>query len=118
MSDPSVQETGRNAVSTTTLHDAPAKDAEAAPPKVSYWGENLRLLGGLLAIWFVVSFGFGILLRDALDNFSILGVPAGFWFAQQGAIYVFIGLIFYYARAIHKIEQRHGVDDDEEGASS
>ncbi|MEM9840440.1 MAG: DUF4212 domain-containing protein [Pseudomonadota bacterium] len=91
------------------------RDVADAPPKVSYWGENLRLLGGLLSIWFAVSFGFGILLRDTLDQFSILGVPAGFWFAQQGSIYVFIALIFYYAHAIHKIEKRHGVDDDEGG---
>ena len=101
-------------MSATTIKAAPSKDTAADPPKVSYWGENLRLLGGLLAIWFTVSFGFGILLRDTLDQFSILGVPAGFWFAQQGSIYVFIALIFYYARAIHKIEQRHGVDDDDD----
>jgi len=93
-------------------------EASPAPSGLSYWGENLRLLGILLAIWFTVSFGFGIVLRDLLDSFSILGVPAGFWFAQQGSIYVFIVLIFYYSRAIHKIEQKHGVDDDEEGASS
>lgn len=96
------------------INNAPAEEVAADPPKISYWGENLRLLGGLLAIWFVVSFGFGILLRDVLDSFAIFGVPAGFWFAQQGSIYVFIGLIFYYARAIHKIEQRHGVDDDDD----
>ncbi|MEM0929337.1 MAG: DUF4212 domain-containing protein [Pseudomonadota bacterium] len=100
------------------INHSPAKDDADDPPKVSYWGENVRLLGGLLAVWFVVSFGFGILLRDALDSLAIFGVPAGFWFAQQGAIYVFIGLIFYYAHAIHKIEQRHGVDDDEEGGES
>jgi len=92
---------------------AESDETAADPPKTTYWGENLRLLGVLLAIWFAVSFGCGILFRDALDSFSILGVPAGFWFAQQGAIYVFIALIFYYARAIHKIEQRYGVDDDD-----
>jgi putative solute:sodium symporter small subunit len=103
-------------MSATTIKAAPpAEGAKTeSPPKLSYWAENLRLLGILLTIWFTVSFGFGILLRDTLDSFSILGVPAGFWFAQQGAIYVFIGLIFYYARAIQKIERKHGVDDDEE----
>ncbi|NNU15553.1 DUF4212 domain-containing protein [Parvularcula sp. ZS-1/3] len=105
-------------MSATTIKDVASGEKADVPPKLSYWAENLRLLGGLLAIWFTVSFGFGILLRDLLDNFSILGVPAGFWFAQQGSIYVFIALIFYYSRAIHKIEQKHGVDDDEEGASS
>jgi len=95
------------------INNAPAQEVADDPPKRTYWGENLRLLGGLLAVWFTVSFGFGILLRDALDSLSIFGVPAGFWFAQQGSIYVFIVLIFYYARAIHKIEQRYGVDDDE-----
>jgi putative solute:sodium symporter small subunit len=101
-------------MSATTIKNVASGEKAAAPPKRSYWSENLRLLGGLLAIWFTVSFGFGILLRDTLDSFSILGVPAGFWFAQQGAIYVFIGLIFYYSYAIAKIERRHGVDDDEE----
>ncbi|MEO1656968.1 MAG: DUF4212 domain-containing protein [Pseudomonadota bacterium] len=98
-----------------TMTTPPKADETAAdPPKRTYWGENIRLLAGLLTIWFVVSFGFGILLRDTLDQVSIFGVPAGFWFAQQGAIYVFIGLIFYYARAIHKIEQAHDVDDDDD----
>ena len=101
-------------MSATPIKAAPSEDTAPAPPQTTYWGENLRLLGGLLAIWFVVSFGFGILLRDLFDQFSIMGVPAGFWFAQQGSIYVFIALIFYYARAIHKIEQRHGVDDDDQ----
>jgi putative solute:sodium symporter small subunit len=104
-------------MSATTIKADPSNQTVADPPKTSYWTENLRLLGGLLAIWFTVSFGFGILLRDLLDNVSILGVPAGFWFAQQGSIYIFIGLIFYYARAIHKIEKRHGVDDDDEGGA-
>ncbi|MCQ8186070.1 DUF4212 domain-containing protein [Parvularcula maris] len=93
---------------------APAREHEAGTPRaLSYWEENLRLLAILLAIWFTVSFG--ILLRDALDSFSILGVPAGFWFAQQGSIYVFIALIFAYSHFIQKIERRHGVDDEGEG---
>lgn len=117
MSDPSIEDHRSSAGQTAAVDDAPASAVVSSAPRVSYWGENLRLLGGLLAIWFIVSFGFGILLRDTLDSFNILGVPAGFWFAQQGAIYVFIALIFYYARAIHKIEQRHGVDDDEQGTT-
>ena len=62
---------------------------------------------------FVVSFGFGILLADWLDQFSFFGFKLGFWFAQQGAIYVFVALIFIYARRIVVIERRFGVDDDD-----
>lgn len=108
---------GRNALPLTKAKPASDTGVAADRPERSYWAENLRLLSGLLLIWFTVSFGFGILLRDTLDRFSIFGAPAGFWFAQQGAIYVFIGLIFYYAHAIGRIEKRHGVDDDEEVGS-
>ena len=86
------------------------------PPR-TYWQENLRLLGMLLLVWFAVSFGFGILLRPLLDGFEILGVPAGFWFAQQGSIWVFVGLIFFYSWRIGRIERRHGVGDDERDAA-
>ena len=58
-----------------------------------YWRENVKLLGILLAIWFTVSFGLGILLVDILDQYRFFGFPLGFWFAQQGSIYVFIILI-------------------------
>ncbi|WP_440958109.1 DUF4212 domain-containing protein [Oceanicaulis sp. LC35] len=78
-----------------------------------YWRANLNLMGVLLAIWFIVSYGFGILFRDVLDNFSIGGAPLGFWFAQQGAIYVFVVLIFVYSAMMHRIEQKFDVDDDE-----
>ena len=93
-------------------------DRGPSPAAHRYWRENLRLLGGLLTVWFVVSFGFGILLRPLLDGFSILGVPAGFWFAQQGSIYVFVALIFFYSWRMRRIDRRHGVDDDpDEGAA-
>ncbi|MCI4645617.1 MAG: DUF4212 domain-containing protein [Hyphomonadaceae bacterium] len=74
-----------------------------------YWAAVLRLTISLLVIWFAVSYGAGILLRDVLDNVSIGGAPLGFWFAQQGAIYVFVGLIFYYCHAMNKLEQKFGV---------
>jgi len=80
----------------------------------AYWRANLRLLGMLLAIWFVASFGAGILFRDWLDQFSIGGYPLGFWFAQQGSIYIFLLLIVVYAFAIHRIEQKFDLDDDED----
>jgi len=79
----------------------------------AYWTENIRLLLSLMAVWFVVSFGAGILFRDFLDQFSLGGYPLGFWFAQQGSIYVFIALIFFYSWRIHHIEQKYQVDDDE-----
>lgn len=64
----------------------------------AYWRENLRYLTILLVIWFLVSFGAGILFKDALNAFKIGGAPVGFWFAQQGSIYVFVILIFVYVR--------------------
>jgi len=74
-----------------------------------YWSATLRLTLSLLAIWFAVSFGAGILFRDVLDKFSIGGAPLGFWFAQQGAIYVFVVLIFYYCFAMARLERKFGV---------
>ena len=79
-----------------------------------YWQANVRLLCGLLAIWFLVSFGAGILFVDQLNHFQLGGYPLGFWFAQQGSIYAFVGLIFFYAWRIKIIERRFGVDDDEQ----
>lgn len=76
-----------------------------------YWRANLRLLGVLLAVWFVVSFGFGILLAAPLNDIRFFGFPLGFWWAQQGAIFVFIALIFVYAAAMRRIERAHGVGD-------
>ncbi len=78
-----------------------------------YWSANVRLLCSLLAVWFVVSFGAGILFVRPLNNIMLGGYPLGFWFAQQGAIYVFVGLIFYYTWRMKNIERRFGVDDDE-----
>lgn len=80
----------------------------------NYWRANLGLLAKLLSVWFVVSFGCGILLADWLDQFSFFGFKLGFWFAQQGAIYVFVALIFIYSWRMKVLERRFGVDDDEE----
>lgn len=79
----------------------------------SYWRANLRLLAVLMSIWALVSFGAGIVFREWLDQFFLGGYPLGFWFAQQGSIYVFIALIFIYSRAIHRLERRHALDDDD-----
>lgn len=81
----------------------------------AYWRANIRLLATLMAIWFLVSFGAGILFRDFLDQFMIGGFPLGFWFAQQGSIYIFIGLIAFYAWKMHRIERAYALDDDDPG---
>ena len=80
----------------------------------AYWKANLQLVGVCIAIWFIVSFGFGILLADALNGIRIGGYKLGFWFAQQGAIYVFVILIFVYAAIMRRLDHRYGVDDDAE----
>lgn len=80
----------------------------------SYWNENIRILLSLLSIWFLVSFGFGILLSDWLDQFQIGGFKLGFWFAQQGSIYVFIILIFIYIHLMDKLDKKYFGDDDSE----
>jgi putative solute:sodium symporter small subunit len=75
-----------------------------------YWSATVRLTIALLAIWFAVSYGAGILFRDFLDQFSIGGAPLGFWFAQNGSIYVFVALIFYYCVAMNRLERKFGVE--------
>jgi putative solute:sodium symporter small subunit len=79
----------------------------------TYWQDNLRLVGLCLTIWFTVSFGFGILLVDVLNQFEIGGFRLGFWFAQQGSIYVFVALIFFYAWRMSVIDDIHAARDQE-----
>lgn len=78
----------------------------------AYWRATLRLLTVTLVIWFVVSYGAGILLADALDAIKIGGYQLGFWFAQQGSIFVFVGLIFWYASRMDKIDRDFDVHED------
>lgn len=73
--------------------------------KNAYWRANLRLIGKCLIVWFVVSYLFSIVLVDVLNYVHIFGYKLGFWFAQQGSIYVFIVLIFYYGNQINKIDE-------------
>jgi len=80
--------------------------------RAAYWKANLRLLAILLTIWFVVSFGFGILLAQPLNAFSLGGYPLGFWFAQQGSIYTFIALIFFYAWRMNVLDRKFDVHED------
>jgi len=77
----------------------------------SYWRKNLRYLTILLSIWFLVSYVFGIMLVDQLNNIRIGGFKMGFWFAQQGAIYVFVILIFVYVRWMNKLDREYDVDE-------
>lgn len=79
----------------------------------TYWKTNLKYLFILLLIWFLVSFGAGILFRETLDTVKIGGFKLGFWFAQQGAIYVFVILIFVYIRLMNSLDKKYGFDERE-----
>jgi len=76
-----------------------------------YWKENLKYLAILLFIWFLVSFGFGILLVEQLNTIKIGGFKLGFWFAQQGSIYVFVILIFVYIKLMNSLDSKYEVND-------
>ena len=78
----------------------------------AYWKATLGLLAKILAVWFVVSFGAGILLAPELNNIHLGGYPLGFWFAQQGSIYVFVALIFVYAKKMGEIDRKFDVHED------
>jgi len=73
-----------------------------------YWRKNLKYLIILLSIWFTVSFGFGVILVDQLNTFQFFGFKLGFWFAQQGSIYVFVILIFTYVRLMNNLDKKFG----------
>lgn len=102
-------------------HDRPDPRAEARAafdPRVQsrraeYWRRNLRYVVLLLAVWFTVSFGFGIVLAEPLNRTALpgTGVPLGFWFAQQGSIYVFVVLIFVYVRLMNRLDREFDVDE-------
>ena len=77
-----------------------------------YWKANLRLVAFCLSIWFIVSYLLGIVLVDQLNAFSLGGYKLGFWFAQQGSIYVFVVLIFFYAYRMNKLDRQYHVQED------
>ena len=79
--------------------------------KKNYWKQNLKYLTILLSIWFLVSFLFGILFADYLNQFMLGGFPLGFWFAQQGAIYFFVILIFVYVFLMNRLDKKYKVDE-------
>ncbi|ASK89576.1 DUF4212 domain-containing protein [Sphingorhabdus sp. SMR4y] len=91
--------------------EKPERDGATSEVEKAYWAQNIRLLWTLMTIWFVVSFGAGILFRDFLDQFALGGYPLGFWFAQQGAIYFFILLIVFYSIRMKQIERQYDLDD-------
>ena len=80
----------------------------------SYWQANLRLMALCLSIWFIVSFLFGIILVEPLNSISLGGYKLGFWFAQQGSIYTFVVLVFYYSSRMNKLDKEYGFSEDEE----
>jgi putative solute:sodium symporter small subunit len=77
----------------------------------AYWSAVLKLIAGVLAVWFVVSYGFGIILAPALNNIHLGGYPLGFWFCHQGSIFTFIALIFIYAKLMGNIDKKFDVHE-------
>ena len=77
-----------------------------------YWKLNLKYLGVLLSIWFIVSFLFGIVFAESLNQFKLAGFPLGFWFAHQGSIYTFVVLIFIYVILMNKLDKKFDVDEN------
>ena len=78
----------------------------------TYWKENISIIIKCRVIWFVVSYGFGIILVDSLNTIHLGGYKLGFWFAQQGSIYIFVTLIFYYAFKMGEIDQKYGISEE------
>ena len=85
--------------------------AEEPQNNNAYWAANVRIILISLTIWATVSFGFGIILRPALMGISVGGADLGFWFAQQGSILTFLGLIFFYGWRMNKLDAEHGVEE-------
>ena len=77
-----------------------------------YWQANIRLVIGCIIVWFIVSFGFGILLVDQLNAIQLGGYKLGFWFAQQGSIYTFVFLIFFYSIRMNALDRKFNVQED------
>ena len=96
-----------------------ANDASEESRRREYWSANLRLVTQCLVIWFLASFGCGVLLADVLNQFQFFGFKLGFWFAQQGSIYVFLLLILFYVLRINALDRRFGVHElEDQGADS
>ncbi len=88
------------------------KQNNPSEARQAYWRKNLQYLVILLSIWFVVSYGCGILLVDELDKVRLGGFKLGFWFAQQGSIYTFVILIFVYVKLMNRLDKQFDVDEE------
>lgn len=86
--------------------------AETSETGKAYWQANIRLVTYCLIVWAVVSYGFGLVLRPLLDVIDVGGAGLGFWFAQQGSIYVFLILIFFYAFRMNALDRQFGVEEE------
>jgi len=78
----------------------------------AYWQAVLKLLAGVLGAWFIVSYGFGILFVEAMNNIHLGGYPLGFWFAHQGSMYAFVAIIFIYAKLMGNLDKKFDVHED------
>ncbi|TGG91313.1 DUF4212 domain-containing protein [Natronospirillum operosum] len=90
----------------------PQRDTALQSQRQEYWSKNLRIIFGCLVVWAFVSLGLGILLAEPLNALSLGGYPLGFWFAQQGSIYTFLVLIFFYAWRMNKLDKEFEVDEE------
>jgi putative solute:sodium symporter small subunit len=96
----------------------PTPITDPQPPQIdhqraqAYWRANIRLVGFCLTIWFLASYGCGILLADYLNQFQLFGFKLGFWFAQQGSIYIFLLVILYYVLRINALDRRFDVHEE------
>jgi putative solute:sodium symporter small subunit len=93
-------------------HTELRKPSMTPDKRSAYWRANLRLVAACLIVWFVCSYGFGILFVEELNRIRLGGFKLGFWFAQQGSIYVFVLLIFFYAWRMNKLDRKYDVHED------
>ena len=96
-----------SAILRVPMPDSPSRNSSNA----AYWRANLLIVGVLLAIWFVVSYLCGIVFVEALNRVTFFGFKLGFWFAQQGSIYIFVALIFIYVFLMNRLDRKFGVDE-------
>ncbi len=102
------------AIFNSLIHIFESMKNSNSPAAQAYWKENIRIVAKLLVVWFIASYGLGILAVDFLDQFRMFGFPVGFWMAQQGAILVFVILIFVYVYKMNKLDRKYGVDEDQD----
>ena len=95
----------------TASEPQPTTERPKDSPARRYWRANIKLILSLLAVWAAVSYGCGMIFIEQLNQFSIGNLPLGFWFAQQGSIYVFVVLIFIYAFAMDRLDRKHGLSE-------